>query len=290
MSLIERDNHSGYTTTGHEWNGIKELNTPIPRIVLICLAGTFLFAVTYWYLMPSWPLGDRFYPGKLGIDQRTTLAEQTREADKLQRSWIQSVEAADFEAIYFDNALMAAVNDSGARLFEDNCSMCHGRLGVGNLSYPSLADESWLWGDDPTVIYETLRVGINSEHPESRNAIMPAFGQMGVLDAGTIDDVVTYVRTEARLPVLRTRDASKRLKAGQATYKLACSGCHGTDLKGNQSIGTPNLVDRYWLYGSDKDSVFESIWSGRQGHMPSWEARLEPYERKLLAVYTTTLD
>lgn len=290
MSLIERDKHSGYTTTGHEWNGIKELNTPIPKIILLCLLGTFLFSLGYWYLMPSWPLGDRFYPGKLGIDRDTALAAQTKEADKLQQDWIASIEDADFQDFLFDRALIDAVNDSGARLFEDNCSMCHGRLGIGNLSYPSLADETWLWGDDPEVIYETLRVGINSLHPESRSSLMPAFGEMGTLDKKKIDDVVAYIRTEARLPVLRSQDLSKRLKEGKQTYSQLCVACHGVDLKGNQLIGTPNLVDRYWLYGSNTENVVQSIWSGRRGHMPSWEARLESYERKLLAIYTTTLD
>lgn len=290
MSKIERDNHSGYTTTGHEWNGIKELNSPIPRFVLICLTGTFLFALGYWYLMPSWPLGDRFYPGKLGIDQQVTLAEQTQEADKLQQDWIASIESTEFEDFAFDPVLIAAVNDSGARLFEDNCSMCHGRLGVGNLSYPRLSDETWLWGDDPAVIYQTLRVGINSEHAESRSAIMPAFGEMGTLDKKAIEDVVAYVRTEARLPVLRSRDLNNRLKAGEQTYAQSCAACHGADLKGNQLLGTPNLVDRYWLYGSDTENVVETIWAGRRGHMPSWEARLKSHERKLLAIYTTTLD
>ena len=290
MSLIERDKHSGYTTTGHEWNGIKELNTPIPIIVLIFLAGTFLFALGYWYLMPSWPLWDRFYPGKLGINQETTLAEQKDDAEKLQQSWIASIENADFQDFSINPVLMSAVNDSGARLFEDNCSVCHGQLGAGNLSYPRLSDGHWLWGDDPAVIYETLRVGINSEHPESRSAIMPAFGEMGSLDRQSIDNVVAYVRGEARLPVVRSEELRKSVNAGQQTYAQICAGCHGVDLQGNQLIGTPNLVDRYWLYGSDIEDVTVSIWSGRQGHMPSWEARLEPYERKLLAVYATTLD
>ena len=169
MSLIERDRHSGYTTTGHEWNGIKELNTPIPKIVLICLAATFLFALGYWYLMPSWPLYNRFYPGMLGIDQAGTLARQRAVAEERQQSWVASINEADFQDFSFDPALMRAVTDSGARLFEDNCSMCHGVLGAGNLTYPSLSDEHWLWGNDPALIYETLRVGINSEHTESRS-------------------------------------------------------------------------------------------------------------------------
>lgn len=290
MSLIERDKQSGYLTTGHEWNGIKELNTPVPRIVILCFIGTFLFSVGYWYMMPSWPLGDRFYPGKLGIDQRTTVTDKMAEADALKQEWINRLESADYRDIPYDDELMNLVDVSGARLFDDNCAVCHGRQGTGNLNYPSLADDSWLWGDDPEHIAQTLRVGINSDHPDARFAIMPAFGELGVLDKTTIENVVQYVRAEAKLPVLRAASDLKRQESGKQTFLSVCAGCHGQDLKGKQSIGTPNLVDRHWIYGDDTAQMVASIWSGRKGLMPSWEARLEPYERKILALYATTLD
>src|SRR5262245_55120318 len=74
MALEDRDPHTGYLTTGHEWNGITELNTPVPRIVYFFLIATALFAVVYWILMPAWPLGSTYTKGLLGIDQRTSVA------------------------------------------------------------------------------------------------------------------------------------------------------------------------------------------------------------------------
>ena len=82
MAVEERDPHTGYMTTGHEWNGIKELNTPVPRAVYFFLIVTALFAVVYWVLMPAWPLGLTYTKGLLGIDQRTIVVgiAQTRGA------------------------------------------------------------------------------------------------------------------------------------------------------------------------------------------------------------------
>ena len=291
MSLIERDKHSGYKTTGHEWNGIKELNTPVPRLVILFLIATFLFSVGYWYFMPSFPLVERYLPGKLGVDERQSLSEQITEAETLKKtSWTDRLEQTEFADILYDDELMAKVSTSGARLFEDNCAMCHGHLGVGNLNYPRLSDKSWLWGDDPDHIAETLRVGINSDHPESRVAIMPGFGELGSLDQASIENVVAYVRNEARLPVSIGAATKASQQAGEQTYQTICVACHGQDLHGNQLLGAPNLVDRYWIYGSDTAQVIETVWSGRQGHMPDWETRLETYQRKILALYVTTLD
>lgn len=49
----ERDPLTGYMTTGHDWNGIKELNTPVPRAIWFFLIGTFLFSLVWWVLMPA---------------------------------------------------------------------------------------------------------------------------------------------------------------------------------------------------------------------------------------------
>lgn len=290
MAVSERDKYTGHLTTGHEWNGIKELNTGIPKIVIVCLVCTFLFAVTYWYLMPSWPLGNTYYPGKLGIDQQTTLENKVAEAREEKLPLIKAIEETDFEDILYDERLMAQVKATGARLFGDNCSMCHGRNGIGNRYFPSLADDHWLWGDDPEHIYETLRVGINSDHPESRQAVMPALGNTGALDAKSISDVVYYVRTSAKLPIAERSTDNKRFKLGQATFEAVCAGCHGVELQGNQMLGAPNLVDRHWLYGSAEADLVKTIQGGRAGYMPAWESRLEPYQRKILALYVTTLD
>ena len=143
MAVEERDQHTGYLTTGHEWNGIKELNTPVPRAVLFFLAVTFLFAVGYWLLMPAWPVGVTYTKGLLGIDQRRTVAEALEQAAAERAAWAQRLESEDFAAIQADPQLIGIVRQTGHSLFGDNCAACHGVGGKGGPGYPSLANASW---------------------------------------------------------------------------------------------------------------------------------------------------
>jgi cytochrome c oxidase cbb3-type subunit 3 len=80
MSVNERDPHTGHMLTGHEWNGIKELNTPVPKPVWIFLTAAFLFSVACWILLPAWPLGSTYTKGLLGTDQRNVVTEQVHNA------------------------------------------------------------------------------------------------------------------------------------------------------------------------------------------------------------------
>ena len=100
----------------------------------------------------------------------------------LRQDWLGRFEAPDFDAISADKALMQTAMPAAARLFEDNCAVCHGQNGGGNQGFPVLKDGYWLWGGDPATIAETLRVGINSPHPETRYAQMPAFDWMDRAD------------------------------------------------------------------------------------------------------------
>ena len=168
MAVDERDPHTGYMTTGHEWNGIKELNTPVPRAVYFFLIVTALFAFVYWVLMPAWPLGLTYTKGLLGIDQRTTVTESLKQAALRTRG----LDAADRERrairpIQADPSLMTIVRQTGRTLFGDNCAACHGFNAKGGKGFPNLTTASWLWGGDPETIAETIRVGINSTHPKT---------------------------------------------------------------------------------------------------------------------------
>ena len=284
MAVEERDPHSGYMTTGHEWNGIKELNTPVPRPVYFFLIATALFSVVYWVLMPAWPLGVTYTKGLLGIDQRTTLSESLAQAALERSGWSKRIEAESFKQIQADPRLMEIVRQTGRTLFGDNCAPCHGSNARGGKAFPNLTTASWLWGGDPENISETIRVGINSAHPQSRTSQMMAFGRDQILKKGEIDDVVTYVRSLSDPTIVRDVPAAK-IEAGKAVFAANCVTCHGDNAKGNAELGAPDLTDRSWIYGGDAESVYDTVWGGRQGHMPSWDGRLSALDRKILALY-----
>lgn len=292
MSKPERDRYSGHMTTGHDWNGIKELNTGVPVVLLACLGAAFLFAVGYWYYMPAWPLGDDYTRGKLRFDQGEVLKGQMAEATEARSEWTNRMLEADFDTIRDDPALMSVVRDSGPALFRDNCSMCHGSQGEGGRYFPRLSDQAWLWGNDPDTILHTLKVGINANHPETRSAQMPAFGRMGTLDGSQIDNVVLYLRSSFDPSVGSGSRAGELLavNAGRQTYETICAACHGADMKGNPAMGAPNLSDDYWLYGNDEASLHTTIQAGRAGYMPAWESRLSLVERKILTLHVLSLS
>ncbi len=179
MEVGERDPVTGRLTTGHEWNGIKELYTPVPRVVIFFLVVGTLFAVGYWILMPAWPLGRTYTKGLLGIDQRAIVERQVEEASAERAAWTQQIDTMDFAAIKADPALMEDVRDAGRTLFGDNCAVCHGMRGTGGKGFPDLTAGAWLWGGEPETVAETLRVGINSSHDETRVSQMMAFGRDG---------------------------------------------------------------------------------------------------------------
>jgi cytochrome c oxidase cbb3-type subunit 3 len=286
MDHAKRDPVSGQLTTGHEWNGIEELDTPIPRVVLFFLGATTLFAVIYWLLMPAWPLGWTYTKGLLGINQREVVTQQVRDAAAGRAIWTNRIASASYAEIAADPASMKHVRDSGRTLFGDNCAVCHGSEGKGGPGFPNLATGSWLWGGSPEVIAETIRVGINGTSKQTRAAQMIAFG--GVLDREQLSNVVTFVLSLSGQKLTATELA--RLPAGKEVFAASCVACHGQDGKGKHDLGAPDLTDANWIYGGDPQSVMNSILYGRQGQMPSWEGRLSPTDIKVLALYAASLQ
>jgi cytochrome c oxidase cbb3-type subunit 3 len=287
MGIGERDDHTGYLTTGHEWNGIKELNTPVPRAVYFFLITTALFSLVYWILMPAWPIGRDYTKGLLGNDQRANVSQSLKQAALDRSVWMSRLETESFAQIQRDPRLMEAVRETGRALFGDNCAACHGRNATGGKGFPNLTTNSWLWGGTPEAIAETIRVGINSAHPESRSSQMLAFGRDGMLKERDIENVVAYVRSVSN-PASPDAPAQK-VEAGKAVFAANCTSCHGDDAKGNSEIGAPNLTDSFWIYGGDLQTIFTTVWGGRQGHMPTWEARLSAADRKILVLYLVDL-
>jgi cytochrome c oxidase cbb3-type subunit 3 len=275
-------------TTGHEWNGIKELNTPVPRPVYFFLAATALFGIVYWIFMPAWPIGVTYTKGLLGVDQRATVAQSLKQAQLDRSVWTTRIESENFSAIQADPQLMTIVRQTGHALFGDNCAACHGANAKGGKGFPDLTTVSWLWGGTPEAIAETIRVGINSPHADSRTSQMPAFGHDQILQRADIENVVSYVRslTDGTAP---NAEQANKIKAGKEIFAANCASCHGDDARGNAEAGVPNLADKSWIYGGDVETVYSTVWGGRQGHMPTWESRLSPLDRKILTLYIVDL-
>ena len=288
MEVDEVDPVSGRKTTGHEWNGIKELDTPVPRGVLLFLIATHVFAIIWWVLLPTWPLGTTYTKGLLGIDQRDVVKERLENATAARATWVSKVDSLSYDEIRADERLMQAVLDTGHQLFGDNCAVCHGRDGKGRSNYPDLTDDDWLWGGGPQQIAETMRVGINTRHAETRVAQMPAFGRDEMLDRQQVNDVALYVNS-LNNPEASTPENVEQVEQGREVFLTTCAACHGEDAKGNQELGAPNLTDPYWIYGGNLENLVATIHGGRQGHMPTWDERLSPAEIKMLALYVNSL-
>ncbi|BAM86149.1 cytochrome c oxidase, cbb3-type, subunit III [Bradyrhizobium oligotrophicum S58] len=280
-----RDGLTGYLTTGHEWNGITELNTPVPRAVYALLALAFLFSLGYWVLMPAWPLGAVYTKGLLGLDQRNLVAASLKDAALDRRAWSEKIVGGNYAVVAADPSLMKVVRETGPALFGNNCAPCHGVDAKGGPGFPDLTASSLLWGSEPDDVFTTIRAGINSAHQETRVSQMPAFGRDQMLPRGDVFKVASYVFSLSH-PASGAVDP-KRVDEGKAIFAANCVACHGDDAKGNPSLGAPNLTDRSWIYGGDLATIETTIWGGRQGHMPAWESRLSELDRKILTLYLT---
>lgn len=288
MAELERDPVTGRETTGHEWNGIKELDTPVPRGVLMFLIATHLWAIAIWFLMPAWPLGTTYTRGLLGIDQQRTVEARVVEGQQQRAAWMARLETEPYDVIMADEALMRTVRQTGRQLFGDNCAACHGRDAKGGINYPDLTDGDWLWGGGPEFIEQTMRVGINTAHPDSRIAQMPAFGRDEMLDRDQVRNVAAYVYSLTN-PDYSTAENVDRINAGRDVFATTCAACHGENAKGNPEVGAPNLTDSHWVYGGSLDTIIASVHGGRQGHMPTWDERLTKAEIRTLALYVNDL-
>ena len=272
MDEPEHDIPSGQQTTGHEWNGIKELDSPIPKVVLFFLAVTIIFSVIYWVLAPAWPLGVSYTRGILGLNDRAEVTAQVETAAAARAGFTDRLATESFASLAADPELMAYVDEVAPTLFGDNCAACHGVDRQGGPGFPNLSASARLWGADPETIAETIRVGINGTAKDTRTGQMMAFGRDGILQREQVLAVASYVRSLSGQKLDAAEQA--RVPAGKEVYAANCVACHGADAKGQHDLGAPDLTDASWIYGGDLQSVVNSIHGGRQGQMPSWEGRL----------------
>ena len=276
---------TGTATTGHVWDGIRELNTPLPRWWLWLFYITIVWAVGYWIVYPAWPLVSSFTTGMLGWYSRAAVVTDLNELKTLRAPMTEKLAATPLVDIKNDQATADFAYAQGRSSFRENCGPCHGAGGGGAKGYPNLNDNDWLWGGTLEQIRETIEFGVRSGHAKAHESQMPAFGRDGMLKPDEIVTVANYVRS---LSNLATRPGTD-LAAGKKIYADICALCHGPEGKGNKEFGAPNLTDGIWLFGSDEATIIEVITNSRGGVMPAWGGRLDPVTIKALAYYVHTL-
>jgi cytochrome c oxidase cbb3-type subunit III len=270
MSEKEVDEVSGTQTTGHEWDGIKELDTPMPRWWLgILYATTGINSYTH---------------GVLNYSQRDEVTANVGALKAARAGHEQELAKASLADIQKNADLLEFAMAAGKAAFGDNCVPCHGAGGQGAHGYPNLNDDVWLWGGKLTEIEHTIAVGVRSTSPETRESQMPAFGRDGILTARQIDDLTAYVVHLSG----RSADAGA-VRRATPLFADNCAGCHAATGKGDRKFGAPNLTDNEWEYGSAHEDIRDQIWNGHGGVMPTWAGRLSPAEIRALAVYVHNL-
>jgi cytochrome c oxidase cbb3-type subunit 3 len=271
MAEVETDAATGTPTTGHEWDGIKELNTPLPKWWLYVLYATIAWSVVWWLLYPSWPGITGYFGGILGYDQNAALEEQMAAADAARAGQLERLASASLEEIAADPELMNIAFAGGQAAFADNCAPCHGLGGAGQGFYPTLADDAWLWGGTLEAIQQTILHGVRSADPDTRFNEMPAFGALQLLSREQVDDVADYV-----LQLSGAAHVEAAALRGAPIYAEQGAACQREDGRGIEDLGAPSLADPIWLYGGDKAAIVAQIYRPRHGVMPAWAGLLSP--------------
>jgi cytochrome c oxidase cbb3-type subunit III len=279
------DQHSGIETTGHTWDGIKELNNPLPRWWVLTFYATILFAVGYVAVYPAFPGLVGASKGLWGWSSRHDLQRTMDEVAVSRVAVEQQIAAADIGAIIKTPDLKQYATAAGASMFKTYCTQCHGSGAQGAVGYPNLNDDDWLWGGTPDQIVQTITHGVRYEKDDAtRTSLMPGFGKDGILDATAIAHVSQYVLKLANL----SHD-EKAAAAGQQVFADNCAACHGPSGEGKIEFGAPRLTDQIWLYSGSAAAITAQIQNPHQGIMPAWEARLGPAKVKELAAYVISL-
>jgi cytochrome c oxidase cbb3-type subunit 3 len=278
---LEVDDFSGTETTGHSWDGIKELNTPLPRWWLWTFYATLIWGLAYTLAYPAWPLISSATKGVLGYSTRGAVEQSISDARAAQSDKISRIAELPLDEIKADEDLLRYAVAGGKSAFLVNCSQCHGSGAAGGTIYPNLNDDDWIWGGTLEAIETTLKHGIRYLlDDETRVSEMPAFGADEILSREEINKTAEHVLALAGLD----HDAALAAE-GAPLYEENCASCHGETGQGNQELGSPALNDAIWLYGGDRETVISQIGKPKQGVMPGWQSRLDPTTIKQLALY-----
>jgi cytochrome c oxidase cbb3-type subunit 3 len=274
------DEVTGTETTGHEWDGIHELDTPLPRWWLWVWWGTIAFSIVYWLLMPAWPGLTGYTMGLLHKSDRVEVGRELNALEVQRGAGAALLRTASLEQIETDPKLQAYAQQVGQSVFGDNCATCHGIGGTGGKGYPNLRDDVWLWGGKLEDIQYTITHGVRTGAPGARASQMPAFGRDEMLQPAQIDDLTEYVVHLSGRPA----DGGAVARAAPL-FQDQCAACHGAEGKGDPAFGAPNLTDAESLYGDSRAAIRGQIFAGNGGVMPTWGGRLSPETIKALSVY-----
>ena len=286
--MAERHNNSNQNevaTTGHEWDGIREFDNPLPRWWLWTFYVCIIWAIGYWIVMPAWPLVSSYTEGLFGFTSRKDLMAEISQAKAAQSKYLNRIRKASLEEIRSDRELLAFSLAGGRSAFMVNCSQCHGSGASGFKGYPNLNDDDWLWGGTLESIHATITHGIRFERDEkTRQSAMPRFLVDDLLKENQINDVSEHV-----LSLTNRATDTAAAKRGQKIFAEQCAACHGAKGEGKLEFGSPRLSDPIWLFGGDKKTIVTTISNSRRGVMPAWGSILAPETIKQLTIYVHSL-
>ncbi|MGV1752872.1 cytochrome-c oxidase, cbb3-type subunit III [Agrobacterium sp. CG674] len=283
MSDKHIDDVSGVSTTGHEWDGIRELNNPMPRWWVWTFYVTIVWAIGYTIAFPAWPLISGSTQGLLGWHSRAEFVAETTLAKAAQNVYLEKIASSTFDEIKADPELMQFAVAGGAAAFKVNCIQCHGSGAEGGNGYPNLNDDDWLWGGNVDAIHTTITHGIRfNEDADTRMSEMPAFAE--ILKGDEIKQVAAYV-----VSLTGTPHNAALVEPGRQVYADNCASCHGEDAKGNREFGAPNLADAIWLKANGEDGIIAQVRAPKHGAMPAWGARLGDTTVKQLTLFVHSL-
>lgn len=279
------DDFTGIDTTGHEWDGIRELDNPLPRWWQWIFWACVLWSIGYWVVYPAWPLVSTYTKGMFGYSSRAVVEADIVSNKESMKGHLAEIEKSSLEQIRTNDNLREFALAGGRSAFAVNCSQCHGSGAQGFAGFPNLNDDEWIWGGTVDAIGYTIMHGIrNTEDENARQSDMPAFGKDGILEKAQINDVAEYVLS------LSGQSADSTAAArGKTVFADNCTACHGDNGQGNAEFGAPALNNNIWLYGGDKATIVETVTNSRRGVMPAWGRHLDEATVKQLAIYVHSL-
>lgn len=312
-------------TTGHEYDGIKEYDKPLPKWWLVIFFGTLIWGLGYFVLFPSIQPANWKGITTVEVDGEkvswTSANELNSQLQANNKVFIENFEqkiladagASDATAILAkltqlqsqrkageENAELQAQIDEQVKLLAPHVEKLAANpeaQKIGNrlfLQNCALCHGTNAAGSPgyPNLTDNDWLYGGEAEHillsiQNGRMGAMPN-AKTNKLDESGVRAAAEYVLSISGNQNGYELDAAK-VTQGKAIFDNTCAVCHGADAKGQVAVA-PNLTDDIWLYGGDRDTVQTTIRHGRAGEMPEWQTKLGNERVMLLAAYVRSLS